>query len=148
MEIREEVLSEAELIKHEGGEIPEIAFWNSYYWLTDQPPKGMGLKLNEKEMMILKEAVIERYLTIIKRDLTYENFGKPFFRGIERATINLNRLKKYLKKENLKIKYPEIKKQIKEWFDTLLKILKSKNEEFLLSNEQKEKFIKELEGSL
>jgi len=73
--IRKEVQEEAELILFEGGEIPEVAYWNAWFFLTSSPPEGLGLCLNAEEERYLKEAVCRRYLTIIRRDLTPENIG-------------------------------------------------------------------------
>jgi len=138
MSVRDEVLREAEVIKYEGGEIPEVFFWNSYFYLTEPPPKGLGLTLNEEELIVLKRAVIERYLEIIKRDLTPENIEKPFYRGIKRAIVNLGRLKKFAEKEGLEADFKLGLEKIKNWF----KIFKTHKPDF-----QKEK-LKELEELL
>jgi hypothetical protein len=138
MSIRDEVLREAEVIKYEGGEIPEVFFWNSYFYLTEPPPKGLGLILNEEELLVLKRAVIERYLEIIKRDLTPENIEKPFYRGIKRAIVNLGRLKKFAEKEGLEADFKLGLEKIKNW----IKIFKTQKPNF-----QKEK-LKKLEELL
>ena len=138
MSIRDEVLREAEVIKYEGGEIPEVFFWNSYFYLTEPPPKGLGLILNEEELLVLKRAVIERYLEIIKRDLTPENIEKPFYRGIKRAIVNLGRLKNFAEKEGLEDDFKLGLEKIKNW----IKIFKTQKPNF-----QKEK-LKELEELL
>jgi len=138
MSVKDEVLREAEIIKYEGGEIPEVFFWNSYFYLTEPPPKGLGLILNEEELLVLKRAVIERYLEIIKRDLTPENIEKPFYRGIKRAIVNLGRLKKFAEKEGLEADFKLGLEKIKNW----IKILKTQKPNF-----QKEK-LKELEELL
>ena len=138
MSVRDEVLREAEVIKYEGGEIPEVFFWNSYFYLTEPPPKGLGLTLNEEELIVLKKAVIERYLEIIKRDLTPENIEKPFYRGIKRAIVNLGRLKKFAEKEGLEADFKLGLEKIKNW----IKIFKTQKPDF-----QKEK-LKELEELL
>lgn len=136
--IRKEVLHEVELIKYEGGEIPEVAFWNSFFYLTNPPPKGLGLTLTEKELNLLKKSVIERYLKIIERDLTPENIEKPFYRGIERVIINIKRLKNFTKKEGLREEFKESLKKIENW----VKNFKAKTRGF-----QKEK-LEELENIL
>ena len=97
--IRKEVQEEAELILFEGGEIPEVAYWNAWFFLTSSPPEGLGLCLNAEEERYLKEAVCRRYLTIIRRDLTPENIGKPHYRGVERARINWKRLRRFARRE-------------------------------------------------
>jgi uncharacterized protein YicC (UPF0701 family) len=138
MSVKDEVLREAEIIKYEGGEIPEVFFWNSYFYLTEPPPKGLGLTLNEEELLVLKRAVIERYLEIIKRDLTPENIEKPFYRGIKRAIVNLGRLKKFAEKEGLEADFKLGLEKIKNW----IKIFKTQKPNF-----QKEK-LKKLEELL
>ncbi|WP_297057222.1 hypothetical protein [Thermosulfurimonas sp.] len=99
--IRQEVQEEAELIVHEGGEIPEVAFWNAWFYLTEKPPQGLGLVLEKEEELLLRQAVIRRYLLIIQRDLTPEYIGKSFYRGPVRARVNWQRLCKFLKKHAL-----------------------------------------------
>ncbi len=94
--IREEVMEEAELIVREGGEIPEVAFWNAWFYLTEAPPDGLGLSLEGQEEALLREAVVRRYLLIIERDLTPANIGKSFYRGPGRARINWQRLRRFL----------------------------------------------------
>jgi len=115
MPIRKEIIQEAELIKHEGGEIPEVAFWNSFFYLTEPPPKGLGLALSEEEIKFLKRAVVKRYLKIIKRDLTPENIEKPIYRGVKRAIINLKRLKTFAEKEGLEKDFRLALEKIKNW---------------------------------
>ncbi|AEH22793.1 hypothetical protein TOPB45_0691 [Thermodesulfobacterium geofontis OPF15] len=138
MSVKDEVLREAEIIKYEGGEIPEVFFWNSYFYLTEPPPKGLGLILNEEELLVLKRAVIERYLEIIKRDLTPENIEKPFYRGIKRAIVNLGRLKNFAEKEGLEDDFKLGLEKIENW----IKIFKTQKPNF-----QKEK-LKKLEELL
>ncbi len=138
MAIREEVLHEAEIIKYEGGEIPEVAFWNSFFYLTEKPPEGLGLNLTEEEILFLKKAVVERYLKIIKRDLSPENVGKPFYRGIKRVIVNLQRLKIFTEREGLKDEFRLTLEKIENW----IKIFKARKPD----SQQKE--IKELENLL
>ncbi len=104
--IRDEVLEEAEIIKH-SGEIPEVAYWNSIYYLCEDED-GLKMVLNLSEKKVLKKAVIERYLTIIKRDLSYENIGKPSYRGLRRAIVNWQRLVSFLKKEGFPVEGPRL----------------------------------------
>ncbi|NPA49201.1 MAG: hypothetical protein GXO20_04410, partial [Thermodesulfobacteria bacterium] len=99
--IREEVLEEAEIIRH-SGEIPEVALWNSLYYLTTDE-EGPRLTISEAEARILKRAVVERYLTIIERDLTVENIGKSFYRGVNRAMVNWERLAGFARREGFSL---------------------------------------------
>lgn len=148
MKIRPEVLNEIEFILYEGGEIPEVCFWNSYFYLTSPPPQGLGLHLSEEEIKALKLAVLNRYLLLIKRDLTYEFIDKPFYRGLGRAIVNLRRLKKFIENSDLtpEIKPTILKKKIKNMFKEFKTKLKQNGENFLLveTNDEINEFKKEL----
>ncbi|OAG27844.1 hypothetical protein [Thermodesulfatator autotrophicus] len=134
-DLREEVIEEAEIIKH-AGEIPEVALWNSLHYLTEDP-EGPKIELTPQEKSFLKGAVIERYLIIIKRDLTYENRDKSYYRGLERALINWQRLKTFVQKEGFSL--DTLQKEVKFWLEDYLRKLTpeekrkeaSKIEEFL-----------------
>ena len=102
MKIREEVLEEADIIRFSGGEIPEVALWNGIHYLT-QDEEGPRLKLTPHEERFLKRAVIERYLTIIERDLTLANIDQSLYRGVKRAAINWQRLKAFMVKEGFSL---------------------------------------------
>ncbi len=106
MSLREEIREEAEIIK-DSGEIPEVAYWNSLYYL-EEDPEGPRLTLTPEEKRFLKRAVIARYLFIIERDLTFENIGKPFYRGLTRAAINWKRLRRFLRKEGFSVEAPNL----------------------------------------
>ncbi len=99
--IRDEVIEEADLIRY-SGEIPEVAYWNSIHYLTEED-EGPGFSLSSAEERILKRAVIERYLTIIKRDLTAENIGQSLYRGVTRAAVNWRRLKAFVTREGFSL---------------------------------------------
>lgn len=146
--VRKEVLDEAELILYEGGEIPEVRFWNSFFYLTSPPPEGLGLKLTEEELKTLKTAVLNRYILIIERDLTYEFIDKHFYRGIGRAVTNLKRLKNFLKNSGLEGEFKKrtFKTKITNMFKTLENKLKKNGKELSLvgTREEIEEFKKEL----
>jgi hypothetical protein len=89
---------EAEWIES-SGEIPEVAFYEALFNLTERED-GPRLTLTPKDMSILEDAVMERYKMIILRDLDYTNRGSPIFRGLKRAVINYDRLKKYQARKN------------------------------------------------
>ncbi|NPB09999.1 MAG: hypothetical protein GXO17_06550 [Thermodesulfobacteria bacterium] len=99
--IRDEVIEEADLIRY-SGEIPEVAYWNSIYYLTEEAD-GPGLSLSASEERLLKKAVVERYLTIIARDLNVENIGQSLYRGVTRAATNWRRLKNFVRKEGFSL---------------------------------------------
>ena len=91
---------EAEWIEN-SGEIPEVAFYEAIFNLTERED-GPRLTLTPEDMSVLEDAVIERYKIIILRDLYYPNRSSPIFRGIKRAVINYDRLKKYQARKNRK----------------------------------------------
>ncbi|MHB1014801.1 MAG: hypothetical protein ACYC2W_05950, partial [Desulfurivibrionaceae bacterium] len=69
---RESLLAEEILIVRHSGEIPEIAFHSSLYYLCEDPA-GPQLTLREKELDILRQQVVARYRDILLRDLSPEN---------------------------------------------------------------------------
>ncbi|HIC91231.1 MAG TPA: hypothetical protein EYP21_04050 [Syntrophaceae bacterium] len=101
------------------GEIPEVAFYTSLYYLTKKED-GPKLTLSASDIKCLEDAVIHRYKTIILRDLNYSNRGSDSFRGIKRAIVNYNRLKNYLSGKNRLI--PGWKKEIRQAFLTYLNL--------------------------
>ncbi len=146
--VKKEVLQEVEFILYEGGEIPEVRFWNSYFYLTSSPPDGLGLYLTEEDLNSLKKAVIDRYLLIIERDLTSDFIDKPFYRGISRAIVNVKRLNKFLENTGLKEKYANIiKRKIKKMFKKFQEELKKQGRDIneLASKEELKEFKKTLE---
>ena len=81
------------------GETPEVAFYETLYYLKEEED-GPKLVLTSSDIERLEDAVINRYITIILRDLKFTNRRSSIFRGLKRAIINYNRLKKYQKKKN------------------------------------------------
>jgi hypothetical protein len=88
-----DIAEEAFMILH-SGEIPEIAYNGSLYYLREDPD-GPGLELDGDEILSLKLAVVERYRTIILRDLDPGNRDKGIYRGLARAVVNWQRLHKF-----------------------------------------------------
>nr|MBF0221860.1 hypothetical protein [Desulfobulbaceae bacterium] len=95
-----ELLDDEVLIIENGGEIPEVTYHGSLYYLTEDPG-GPGAILSEDDMLRLKLAVVEGYRRIISRDLMVENRDKSLYRGLERCAANWDRLMVFSKKENL-----------------------------------------------
>jgi len=147
LKLRKEIQDEIEFILYEGGEIPEVCFWNSYFYLTEPPPEGIGLKLSDEELKALQKAVIDRYLLIIQRDLTYEYMDKPFYRGLSRAITNIKRLRNFLENTGL---YPEyeglLRRKIKRWFKKFKDDLKANGKDIkkLFPKEELKKFREEV----
>ncbi|MBU0730836.1 MAG: hypothetical protein KKE17_12335 [Proteobacteria bacterium] len=84
-------LSEERLIIKHSGEIPEVTYHGSIYYLT-RDPEGPSLVLNTADLRFLQEMVLERYRVIILRDLTPENREKRLYRGLQRGAVNWERL--------------------------------------------------------
>jgi len=144
--IRKQVLEEAFLIEH-SGELPEVAYYNSIYYLCEDKD-GPMLTLSEQELLTLKRAVIERYLRIIKRDLNPLNKRKRIYRGIGRAWVNWNRLLNFTKKFNLDIS--DAKEKVQKQLINFLKnemneLLSGKNINLNISKEELSNFLKDLE---
>ncbi|WP_319550447.1 hypothetical protein [Desulfogranum marinum] len=96
-EERELIIEEELLIIRDSGEIPEIAFHSTLEYLT-RDGEGPAMVLTEEELSALHEAVIKRYLEIIRRDLTADNRSLSLFRGVERARVNWARLQRFCKR--------------------------------------------------
>ncbi|MBW2466759.1 MAG: hypothetical protein JRF02_05610 [Deltaproteobacteria bacterium] len=93
------IAEEAFVVKH-SGEIPEVTLHESLYYLT-RDADGPGLELDPRDILPLKQAVVERYRTIILRDLDPGNRDKGIYRGLARCVANWQRLTKYCLKENI-----------------------------------------------
>ncbi|MEW6517960.1 MAG: hypothetical protein AB1461_00970 [Thermodesulfobacteriota bacterium] len=90
------------IIEDAGGEMPEVAMHGSLYYLCSDP-EGPCLLLETQDHFPLKKAVINRYQTIILRDLQPENRKKSIYRGLRRSAINWQRLKLFAATEQLDI---------------------------------------------
>jgi hypothetical protein len=82
------------------GEIPEVTYHGSLYYLGEDPT-GPGLLLNSDDTSLLKQAVVKRYRAIILRDIDPENRDKRIYRGLARCIANWQRLLKFCAKEKL-----------------------------------------------
>ncbi|CAD7779069.1 hypothetical protein BLFGPEAP_02143 [Candidatus Methanoperedenaceae archaeon GB50] len=145
--MREEIVQEKEIIAH-AGELPEVAFYSSLYFLT-QEPEGPQLVLTPAEISFLKKGVIEGYKRIILRDLNPKIKGKTEFRSIERAIINFKRLKRYAYKEKFDISeiIPQIAKALAVYMKAELEDVYLEKHSLRTVNCEKEDwewFIKEL----
>lgn len=98
-ELSEHIENEWFVVRH-SGEIPEIAYHSSIYFLTDHPD-GPGLDLSESDYAILQEAACDRFREIILRDLLPENRDTSIYRGIKRSIVNYNRFQKFCQRQGL-----------------------------------------------
>ncbi|MBC8317653.1 MAG: hypothetical protein H8E41_07075 [Desulfobulbaceae bacterium] len=101
---KEDILTDEALIIEESGEMPEVAYHGAIYYLT-RDPDGPSLTLEQQDHLPLKKAVIQRYTTIMIRDLTHENRSKSLYRGLERCICNWQRLKLFSTRENMDISH-------------------------------------------
>lgn len=96
------LLEDEALIIRNSGEIPEVAYHGSVYYLT-MDDEGPGLELGQEDLNVLKEAVVDRYQQIMLRDLLPENRGLGLYRGLARCAVNWQRLCKYCSREKRNI---------------------------------------------
>lgn len=88
---RESVIEDEVLIVETSGEMPEVAYHGSLYYLSHDP-EGPGLSLGRQDKGRLILAVVEGYRRIIRRDLDLENRQKSCYRGLIRCLVNWRRL--------------------------------------------------------
>ncbi len=98
-EERREILEEEGYILRDSGEIPEIAYHSTLYYLS-RDPDGPRLLLTEKELEPLQEAALYRYREIVLRDITHENRDVAIFRGLRRTIYNWQRMEDFCKRIN------------------------------------------------
>ncbi len=94
---KQDFLYDERLIIQFSGEIPEIAYHGSLYFLMEDP-EGPGLELERQDILSLEEMVIERYKVIILRDLNPDNRDKGLYRGLKRSAVNWKRLMNFCRK--------------------------------------------------
>lgn len=99
---RESLLAEELLLVRHSGEIPEIAFHGSLYYLC-KDPAGPRLTLRQKELALLRQQVVARYRKILLRDLRPENRDARIYRGLKRCLCNWKRLGKFCARQGLGI---------------------------------------------
>ena len=97
---RDEILADEWLIVRHSGEIPEITFHSSLYYLTEDN-EGPKLSLTETELQYLKDGAVQQYQEIILRDMTIENFHKSIYRGLRRVLYNWQRYKSFLERQKI-----------------------------------------------
>ncbi len=90
------------VVRH-SGEMPEVAFYSSLYFLTEAD-EGPRLGLSEEQIRPLKEAAAHRYREIVLRDLQQDNRQMTIYRGVSRSIINYKRYQKFSSRQQLEIK--------------------------------------------
>lgn len=100
------LIAEEAFVVQNSGEIPEVTLHESLYYLTEDAD-GPALELDVLDLAPLKLAVVERYRSIIQRDLDPENRDTSIYRGLARCMANWHRMTKFCLKE--KIDFKDIK---------------------------------------
>jgi hypothetical protein len=100
----EELVENEWYIVRNSGEIPEIAYNSSIYYLT-RAASGPSLQLSVKQLKMLKDAATERYLEIVLRDLDHSNAGTSIYRGVARSICNYERFCSFCARQQIR---PEI----------------------------------------
>lgn len=98
----ENLLAEELLIVRHSGEIPEIAFHGSLYYLCEDPA-GPQLSLSHAELDLLRQQAVARYREILLRDLSPGNRDARIFRGLKRCIFNWERLGKFCTRQGMEI---------------------------------------------
>jgi hypothetical protein len=93
-------IEEETFIVRHSGEIPEVIYHGSLYYLTEDPT-GPGIELAPEDTKPLSQAVVERYREIVLRDLEPANRDKGLYRGLARCLANWQRLEKFCARERL-----------------------------------------------
>ncbi len=87
---RSSIVEDELFLLRDSGELPEIAYHSSLYYLTEDQD-GPGLFLNESERRLLQEAALERCQQIVLRDLVPDNRDLGIYRGPQRSIYNWQR---------------------------------------------------------
>ena len=93
-------IEEETFIVRHSGEIPEVIYHGSLYYLTEDPT-GPGIELALEDTKPLSQAVVERYREIVLRDLEPANRDKGLYRGLARCVVNWQRLEKFCAREKM-----------------------------------------------
>lgn len=104
---KKHILSEEVFLILHSGEIPEVAYYGSIHYLTEDP-EGPLLNIKPQDLISLEEAVVQRYRTIILRDLMPENRDRSIYRGLKRCAVNWKRLVNFSDKRSMDISYIRI----------------------------------------
>lgn len=98
--VKSTYIEEEILIIRDYGEMPEVGYHGSLYFLSEDP-EGPGLALSGPDHHCLKLAVVAGYLRIVRRDLEPDNRSKGLYRGLHRCALNWQRLVRFCRREGL-----------------------------------------------
>ena len=88
------ILEEEIFLLRDSGEIPEIAFHSTLYYLTEDKD-GPGMVLSLAELEPLQEAALTRCREIVLRDLDPDNRDLGIYRGVCRTIFNWKRMQAF-----------------------------------------------------
>ncbi|MDH3393790.1 MAG: hypothetical protein OEL66_07260 [Desulfobulbaceae bacterium] len=111
MSDKEMYLCDEVLILRDSGEIPEIAYHTSLYYLTEDP-EGPALILDARDLARLREPVLERCRWIILRDLDPGNRQKRIYRGVARSKANWQRFKDFCRRQGLDDEVAPVRREV------------------------------------
>lgn len=116
---KDELLADEAFMIRDGGEMPVVAYNSALYYLQEDED-GPQLALTGADVSPLKDAVVQRFRTIILRDLQPENRQKSIYRGVERSCANWFRLLAYCQQEAIPI--PAIRREAAEALGAFLQV--------------------------
>lgn len=82
----------------QSGEMPEVALHTALHYIQDDP-EGPRITISQENLRLLKDAVENRYLRILMRDLNPRYRGRSIYRGLARAIANWQRLTRFCDRE-------------------------------------------------
>lgn len=88
------ILEEETFILRDSGEIPEIAFHSTLYYLSEDE-EGPKMVLTSEELELLQNAALFRYREIVLRDLDPTNRDLSIYRGVCRTIYNWQRMQDF-----------------------------------------------------
>lgn len=94
IEDRAAILEEEVYILKDSGEIPEIAYHSTLYYLTEDE-QGPQMLLSPEELALLQDAALHRYREIVLRDLNVAHRDLGMYRGIRRTLYNWQRMQDF-----------------------------------------------------
>jgi hypothetical protein len=106
---KKNILSEEAFLILHSGEVPEVAYYGSIHYLTEDP-EGPLLNIEPRDLISLEGAVVQRYRTIILRDLIPENRDRSIYRGLKRCAANWKRLVNF--SDKISIDISSIRKEV------------------------------------
>jgi hypothetical protein len=105
---RQELLDNEWHSVRDSGEIPEVAYHSSLYYLTTDD-NGPRLQLSDEEIDRLLDAARERYREIVLRDMLPENREKSCYRGLKRSMENWRRFTVF--HQRYKVELPALQRE-------------------------------------